>query len=100
MTGFECVELERFFQRGSIFDVFFFVDEGIKIPVKSGNYWPISETPFKWRFTDMPMMAQLGSFVIFKGGGGVVVQGDPLLFWYCYVPGVTRKQFRRPKFGI
>ena len=36
----------------------------------TGHHRPASETPFKWRFAGVPMMAQhcwLGSFVIFQG---------------------------------
>ena len=39
----------------------------INIPQIAGHHRPASETPFEWRFTGVPMMAQLGSFVIFKG---------------------------------
>ena len=46
---------ESFFQRGS---TFFFVNEWIQIPLKSGHHRPASETPFKWCFAGMSMMAQ------------------------------------------
>ena len=52
----------KFCQRGSKFDKFFFflVDEGrIKKPLKAGHHRPTSETPFKWRFARMVMMAGL-----------------------------------------
>ena len=36
-----------------------------------GHHWPASETPFKWRFTGVPIMAEhfmlVGSFEIFQG---------------------------------
>ena len=47
--------------------LFFSDNEGerIQIPLKVGHHrpsgetpWPSSETPFKWRFTGGPMMAQ------------------------------------------
>ena len=50
----------NFCQRGSNFDNFFFVvlgDEMIKIALKAGHHWPASETPFKWRFAGVSMMA-------------------------------------------
>ena len=43
-----------------MFDNVFLVDEGgggIKIPLLAGNHRPASETPFKWRFSGVPMMA-------------------------------------------
>ena len=41
----------------------------IQIPLKAGHYRPASDTPFKWRFAGVPIMAQcwLGSFMIFRG---------------------------------
>ena len=38
----------------------FLVDErrGIQIPIQAGHDRPASETPFKWRFDDVPMMSQ------------------------------------------
>ena len=31
--------------------------ERIQIPLKVGHHWPTCKTPFKWHFTDVPMMA-------------------------------------------
>ena len=43
----------------------------IQIPLKAGHNWPASETPFKWHFACVPMMANIefwhASFVIFQG---------------------------------
>ena len=36
----------------------FLVDDGIQVPLKAGHHRPASETPFKWRFVGVPMMAQ------------------------------------------
>ena len=56
----------KVYQRGSNFDVFFFVlavvffsvDEGRVNPntTKRGHHWPASETPFKWRANDSPIL--------------------------------------------
>ena len=50
----------KFCQRGSNSDNIFSDNEGerIQIPLKVGHHRPASETPFKWRFTGGPMMAQ------------------------------------------
>ena len=52
----------KFFQRVSNFEnlffVFFLVNEWIQIPLKSGHHRPASDTPFKWRFAGVAMMAQ------------------------------------------
>ena len=51
----------KFFQRGSNFDNNLLVKEGIQgiqIPLKVGRHRPASETPFKWRFAGVPMMAR------------------------------------------
>ena len=49
------------------------LDEGIRIPLKAGHHRPACETPFQWRFADVPMMAHIecwhGSFVIIQGVG-------------------------------
>ena len=37
----------------------FLADEAIQISLKVGQHRPASETPFKWRFAGMSMMAQL-----------------------------------------
>ena len=54
----------KVFQRGSNFDGcfffgFFLVEEWIQIPLISGHHRPASETPLKWRFAGVPMMALL-----------------------------------------
>ena len=59
--GWTCADPESFFQRGPNFDRVFqsiLVDEWIQIPQKSGHHRPANETPFKWRFAGVPMMAQ------------------------------------------
>ena len=75
---------------GSNFEIFL-VNEWIQIPQKLNHHRPASETPFKWRFAGVPMMAKhwmlgLGSFVIFQGirtgiakkrYNFVIFQGDP-----------------------
>ena len=52
----------KFCQRGSKIDNFFvfLVDEGkkIRIPLQAGHQWPTRETPLKWRFAGVTMMAQ------------------------------------------
>ena len=42
-------------------DGFFYLmmGERIQIPQKAGHHQPVSETPFKWHFAGVPMMAQL-----------------------------------------
>ena len=49
-------------RKGSNFDNFFLiVDDGREDPNTTicGRYhWPASETPFKWRFAGVPLMAQ------------------------------------------
>ena len=49
----------KLFQRESKFDYVFFVDEErIQIPLLAGHHRPAIETPFKWRYAGVPMMAQ------------------------------------------
>ena len=51
----------KFCQRGSNSDVGFLSRwsvGGSKLPLKAGHHWLASETPFKWRFAGVPMMAQ------------------------------------------
>ena len=51
----------RKFARGDLTLTMFFSDnegERIQIPLKLGHHRLASEMPFKWRFTDGPMMAQ------------------------------------------
>ena len=55
----------KFCQRGSKLDNVFFLllflsDEGkrIQIQLQMGHHQPASETPFKWRIADGPMIAQ------------------------------------------
>ena len=38
--------------------LYFLDDEGFQIPLKAGHHRSASETPFKWRFAGVPMMAQ------------------------------------------
>ena len=53
-----CVDPERFFRGGPTLNfVVFLVDEVIQILIKGGHHRPASETPFKWRFAGVPMMA-------------------------------------------
>ena len=42
----------------NVFFFSFFRGERIEISLKSGHRRPASETPFKWRFAGVPMMAQ------------------------------------------
>ena len=54
-------QIQKVLPAGSTFDnVFFFLMRGerIQIPIKADHHWPASETPFKWHFVGMPMMAQ------------------------------------------
>ena len=49
----------KYFQRGTTLPAFFFrVDEGIQIPLKAGYHPTARETPLKWRFAGVLMMAQ------------------------------------------
>ena len=52
----------KFCQRGSnldnIFLVFFSLLGRIKMSIKAGHHRPTSKTPFKWRFADVPIIAQ------------------------------------------
>ena len=63
----------KFCQRGSNSETFFFCwgERWSKYHYRRAIIWPFSETPFKWPFTGMLMMAQnriwLGSFMIFQG---------------------------------
>ena len=47
-------------RKGSNFDNFFLIYDGreIQTPLYAGHHWPASETPFKWRFAGVPLMAQ------------------------------------------
>ena len=38
-------------------DPYFFLSEGVQLS-QAGHLWSASETPFKWRFAGVPMMAQ------------------------------------------
>ena len=64
---------------GPTFDSFFLVDEGREYPntTIAGHHPPASGTPFKWRFAGMRMMAQAGSFVIFRVSRPILV-GNPI----------------------
>ena len=50
-----CTDPESLFRGGPTFSL---VNERCQIPLKSGHHRPASETPFKWRFAGVPMMAQ------------------------------------------
>ena len=62
---------ESFFQKGSNF-FFILVNDWFQIPLKSGHHQPTSESPLKWRFAGVPIMAKhwmlawYYSFVIFQ----------------------------------
>ena len=56
-----CADLEGFVRGGSNSKtVFLLVDEGIEDPIslQMGHHRPAIETPFKWRFAGMPIMAK------------------------------------------
>ena len=62
----------KFCQRGSnSYNVLAIRGERIQIPLKTGHLVLASKTPFKWRFTGGPIVANiecwLSSFVIFQG---------------------------------
>ena len=68
--------------------LFFLVDEGvgskyhykrviIGLPVKRH----LSKKPYKWHFTGVPMMTQLGSFVIFQGIRTSIAK-EPIILWF------------------
>ena len=49
----------KFCQKGSNFDNVFLGGRGEEPkPLSVGHHWPASETPFKWRFAGVPLMAQ------------------------------------------
>ena len=51
----------KFCQRGSNYEnVFFSLMRGgrVNLSLWAGHHWPASESPFKWRFVGVPMMAQ------------------------------------------
>ena len=52
-TSYPCAGPESFFSDGVHLEVLF-----IQIPIKPGHHRTASETPFKWRFAGMPLMAQ------------------------------------------
>ena len=52
----------------------FLVDEGTQIPLKAGHNRPASETPFKWRFTGVPMNAGLAAMCFFSGSVTVLLK--------------------------
>ena len=47
-------------ERGPTLTTFFLLmmGERIQTPLYAGHHWPASETPFKWRFAGVPLMAQ------------------------------------------
>ena len=44
---------------------------------KMDHHWPISETPLKWHFAGVSIMAHHGSFVIFRGSRSILL-GNPI----------------------
>ena len=56
----------------------FLWEQGSKNPGQVGNYWPASETLFKWRLACGRIMAHiecyLGSFVIFRGSRTSIIK--------------------------
>ena len=48
-------------------NIVFLGGERIQIPPIAGHHRPASETPFKWCFAGMPIMAQHWIFIIFQG---------------------------------
>ena len=50
----------KFCQRGSNYDFFLSLTGGgrINVSLLASHHRPASETPFKWRFAGVPMMAQ------------------------------------------
>ena len=72
-----CADPESFVRGGPTLTTFFFIfffssgdGERIQMPLTVGHHRPASETPFRWRFASVPLMAHpmielwLGSFVI------------------------------------
>ena len=50
--------IQKVFSEGvQLREHFFLVNEWDQIPLKSGHHRPPSETPFKWHFAGVPMMA-------------------------------------------
>ena len=86
----------KFFQRESNFDNVFFLDEGIRIPLKAGHHRPASETPFQWRFADVPMMAHIecwhGSFVIIQGIGTSIAKKPYICVIFQVGGGMSRRR--------
>ena len=52
-----CADPESFLRGVQLFFSFFLVYDWIQIPLKSGHHRPASETPLKWCFAGVPMMA-------------------------------------------
>ena len=75
-----CADPESFVREGPTL-IFFWGERGSKNHQKVGNYRPASKVPLKWRFAGGPIMAHiecwLGSFVIYKGSGPVLL-GNPI----------------------
>ena len=44
-------------QRGCFFFFFYFEGERVQLPLKAGQYRPVSETPFKWRHLNGVLLA-------------------------------------------
>ena len=82
-TGNPFADPESFLRGALSFDDFFvcfFMRGGrIQIPLLAGHERPAGETPFKWRFAGGPIMAQLGSFVVLRGSGPVLLK-NPIFF--------------------
>ena len=55
-----CADPESFARGGPTLTTFFLLMRGgrIQISLKAGRHRPTSETPFKWRFAGVPMLAQ------------------------------------------
>ena len=56
-----CADSESFFRCGPTLTTFFFqLMRGVRIqvPIYAGHHRTDSETPFKWRFAGVPLMAQ------------------------------------------
>ena len=51
-----CADPASFVRGGPTLSCFFFVDEGIFIPLKAGHHQPTNETPFKWRLAGGPIL--------------------------------------------
>ena len=62
-AGCLCADPEIFIRGGSTLTTFFIIilffrGGTIQIPLSEGRHWHTCETPFKWHFAGVPMMAQ------------------------------------------